>query len=273
MFGGKQVPIVLQTEAAECGLACLAMIAGWHGHRTDLVALRARFLISLKGVNLSHLVQYANRLDLSSRALRLDVNELHQLALPCILHWDLSDFVVLVAVNRRGIIIHDPAIGKRSLSSALKQVIFSGTEMWCPSSSGADKAALTLPSVRLGRELVAVTKQVKEKTSGVKLMAFGHRVYNNVDPRAKLMRATYYEATNTFSRARCIRTSRVYPHQLFVGSAARDFQAARSALIVGFASNKNGLRPVFRPYQGVKIVSIAVPNSFAIANANGRLGS
>ena len=129
MFGGKRVPIVLQTEAAECGLACLAMIAGWHGHRTDLAALRARFLLSLKGVNLSHLVQYANRLDLSSRALRLDVNELDQLALPCILHWDLSHFVVLVAVSRRGIIIHDPAIGVRSLPYCQVDKYFTGVAL------------------------------------------------------------------------------------------------------------------------------------------------
>ena len=129
MFGGKRVPVVLQTEAAECGLACLAMIAGWHGHRTDMAALRARFLISLKGVNLSHLVQYASRLDLSSRALRLDVHELDQLALPCILHWDLSHFVVLVAVSRRGIIIHDPAVGVRNLPYSPVSKYFTGVAL------------------------------------------------------------------------------------------------------------------------------------------------
>ena len=129
MFGGKRVPVVLQTEAAECGLACLAMIAGWHGHRTDMAALRARFLISLKGVNLNHLVRYASRLDLSSRALRLDVNELNQLALPCVLHWDLSHFVVLVAVSRRGIIIHDPAIGVRNLPYSQVIKYFTGVAL------------------------------------------------------------------------------------------------------------------------------------------------
>jgi citrate synthase len=36
-------------------------------------------------------------------------------------------------------------------------------------------------------------KQVKDKNSGVKLMGFGHRVYKNYDPRAKLMRETCYE--------------------------------------------------------------------------------
>ena len=31
----RRTPVILQTEAAECGLACLAMVAGYHGHRID----------------------------------------------------------------------------------------------------------------------------------------------------------------------------------------------------------------------------------------------
>ena len=46
-IGGRRVPLVLQTEAAECGLACLAMVAGFHGHRIDMATLRARHSISL----------------------------------------------------------------------------------------------------------------------------------------------------------------------------------------------------------------------------------
>ncbi|GJJ03884.1 colicin V biosynthesis protein [Duganella rhizosphaerae] len=78
-------------------------------------ALRARFHVSLKGANLSQLVEYANCLQLTSRPLRLEVDELSQLALPCILHWNLNHFVVLVKVGRKGIVIHDPAIGVRRL--------------------------------------------------------------------------------------------------------------------------------------------------------------
>jgi citrate synthase len=42
----------------------------------------------------------------------------------------------------------------------------------------------------------AFIAQVKDKNSGVKLMGFGHRVYKNFDPRAKLMRETCYEVLN-----------------------------------------------------------------------------
>jgi len=36
LFGTNRMPVILQTESAECGLACLAMIASHHGHRVDL---------------------------------------------------------------------------------------------------------------------------------------------------------------------------------------------------------------------------------------------
>ena len=115
--GHGKVPVILQTEAAECGLACLAMVASAHGHRTDLPALRRRFSVSLKGATLVDLVRMADELQLLSRALRAELDELPQLQTPCVLHWDLNHFVVLVAVRRGVAIIHDPARGNAGSSS------------------------------------------------------------------------------------------------------------------------------------------------------------
>lgn len=113
-FAGRQrLPIFVQTEAAECGLACLAMIASYYGHRTDLNALRRRFPVSLKGVTLRGLIQVANHLHLACRAVRFELGHLPQLRLPAILHWDLNHFVVLKQVARKGLVIHDPASGER----------------------------------------------------------------------------------------------------------------------------------------------------------------
>ncbi len=111
-----RVPIILQTEAAECGLACLAMCAAPFGYETDLHAMRNRFTLSLKGLNLKTLIDIAASIGLSGRALRLDLNELSQLRLPCILHWDLRHFVVLTQIRNDKVTIHDPSIGKRHLS-------------------------------------------------------------------------------------------------------------------------------------------------------------
>ncbi|GIZ53637.1 peptidase domain-containing ABC transporter [Noviherbaspirillum aridicola] len=130
-FAGK-LPVMLQTEAAECGLACLGMIAAYHGHRTDLSTLRHRFQISQKGATLAHLQRVAGRMKLASRAVKLDLNELHQLRLPCILHWDFNHFVVLRAVGPRHLIVHDPAFGMRRLPLAEASRSFTGValELW-----------------------------------------------------------------------------------------------------------------------------------------------
>src|SRR4051812_48481718 len=92
ILGTRRTPVVLQTEAAECGMACLAMIASHYGHRVDLPALRRHYSISLKGMTLHDVVRLAAQLRLSTRALRADISSLKQLRLPCMLHWDHKHF-------------------------------------------------------------------------------------------------------------------------------------------------------------------------------------
>ena len=69
--------------------------------------------------------------------------------------------------------------------------------LWGPAHGGANEAALTmLEGIGSVDNIPEFIKQVKDKNSGVKLMGFGHRVYKNYDPRAKLMRETCYEVLN-----------------------------------------------------------------------------
>jgi ATP-binding cassette subfamily B protein RaxB len=111
----RRTPLILQTEVAECGLACLAMIAGRCGYRIDLPALRQRHNLSLRGATLHDLVRIASTMRLATRALRAELPHLRRLRLPCVLHWDHNHFVVLTRVGRRRMIIHDPAVGRRSV--------------------------------------------------------------------------------------------------------------------------------------------------------------
>jgi ATP-binding cassette, subfamily B, bacterial CvaB/MchF/RaxB len=110
-----RLPLIQQTEAAECGLACLAMIASYYGHRIDLNTLRRRYPVSLKGVTLRALIQVASQMQLASRPIRFDLQDLRLIRLPAILHWDMNHFVVLKSVARKGIILHDPASGEKLL--------------------------------------------------------------------------------------------------------------------------------------------------------------
>lgn len=100
---------VRQTEVSECGLACLAMIAEYHGLEVDMAALRRRFVPSTRGVTLRSLIGTADRLGLASRAVRIELDDLGALALPAVLHWNLNHFVVIEAVSGRRALIHNPA--------------------------------------------------------------------------------------------------------------------------------------------------------------------
>ncbi|RHW75540.1 peptidase domain-containing ABC transporter [Colwellia sp. RSH04] len=116
----KTVPFILQSEIAECGLASMAMIASFHGHKLDMPAMRKRFSANLKGMNLQQLIELADSLGLASRALQCPIDEVYKLATPCILHWDLNHFVVLTKVSGKGqsakFSVNDPAVGKRTLT-------------------------------------------------------------------------------------------------------------------------------------------------------------
>lgn len=112
----RRLPVLLQTEGSECGLACMAMVASYWGHRIDIPRMRGRFSVSMKGVNLKGLMAMARGLSLQARALKLDLQHLPELKLPCILHWDLNHFVVLKSVSVRHVVLHDPAVGERRMT-------------------------------------------------------------------------------------------------------------------------------------------------------------
>lgn len=122
----KKLSVIIQSEAAECGLACLAMIADYHGYTTDLVSMRRKFNLSLGGATLHDIMQFAQSLHLTSRPLRIELDDLKNLQTPCILHWNLNHFVVLKSANDKSIVIHDPASGERRLKMAEVSGQFTG---------------------------------------------------------------------------------------------------------------------------------------------------
>lgn len=126
---GKRVPVIIQTEVAECGLASIAMVANYYGHKLDLNVLRRKYSISAKGATLQGLIKLADNLQFSSRPLRLELEELSQLKTPCVLHWNLNHFVVLISVKGNKITIHDPAVGKRVMKLSEVSKHFTGVAL------------------------------------------------------------------------------------------------------------------------------------------------
>lgn len=122
----KKLPLILQSEASECGLACLAMVGAYHGHRIDLHHMRRAFAVSLSGMTLAALEAAAEQLGMTCRFIRADLHELRQLHLPAIAFWDLNHFVVISSVRKDVVTIHDPARGCLKLSMSEVSKSFTG---------------------------------------------------------------------------------------------------------------------------------------------------
>lgn len=114
--GNKKLPVIYQSEAAECGLACIAMIAGYHGYKVSLPLLRQKFDTSLRGMTFKSIMYVSARLNLSARALKVPLEIIGDIKLPAIIHWNLNHFVVLKKVSKKRVIIHDPSRGFVALS-------------------------------------------------------------------------------------------------------------------------------------------------------------
>ena len=176
----RRVPMVLQTEAAECGLACLAMVAAAHGLRTDLPTLRQRFPVSLKGTTLADIIHMADGLGLQARALRAELDEIVQLQTPCILHWDMKHFVVLVSLERGLATLHDPAHGLRRMSLEQLSPHFTGVALELIPAAGF-RPGTVRQTVRV-RDLLGPVSGLKRSLAQILLLALALEVFLLLSP-------------------------------------------------------------------------------------------
>lgn len=164
----KSTPVILQSEVSECGIACLAMISGYYGLNIDLFNFRERFGSPSQGVSLLSLSHTADRAGLKNRALSLDLDEIHQLKLPCVIHWGMNHYVVLTKVSRSSFVVHDPALGKRIIGIQEMSNNFTGIamELWPDQNFQQEKAKSRLRLLDLMRNIVGL------KSTLIKLFAF-----------------------------------------------------------------------------------------------------
>lgn len=116
----SRVRLVRQAEIAECGLASLTMIANFYGLEIDIGTMRRRFAPSLRGAALRSLIGIADRIGLTPRAVKLPLEQLENLHVPCILHWDMNHYVVLERVKGDKALIHNP--DSRSAWTSLAEI-------------------------------------------------------------------------------------------------------------------------------------------------------
>lgn len=164
----KSTPVILQSEVSECGIACLAMISGYYGLNIDLFNFCERFGSPSQGVSLLSLSHTADRAGLKNRALSLDLDEIHQLKLPCVIHWGMNHYVVLTKVRKSSFVVHDPALGKRIIGIQEMSNNFTGIamELWPDQNFQHEKAKSRLRLLDLMRNIVGL------KSTLIKLFAF-----------------------------------------------------------------------------------------------------
>ncbi|HEC2582598.1 peptidase domain-containing ABC transporter [Raoultella ornithinolytica] len=154
----NKVPVIIQSESTECGNACLSMICGFYGKDIDLFNFRNRYGSTSQGATLNVLAAIAQKAGLKTRALSLDIAEIKELRLPCILHWSLNHFVVLVAIKGKRFIIHDPALGRRVVHLQELSENFSGIalEAWPDSDFRQEKQRSRLKLLDLMHNMVGL---------------------------------------------------------------------------------------------------------------------
>ena len=129
LSGSSYLPVIRQSEASECGFACLAMIANYYGFKIDIITLRRKYTTSLQGMSLRSLIKVAGKLNLASRPVKAPLELVRQVHLPAIVHWDMNHFVVLKTVSKYKYVIHDPACGERIYTEAEFSQHFTGVAL------------------------------------------------------------------------------------------------------------------------------------------------
>jgi len=154
----RKTPVIIQSEAAECGIACLAMISGYYGYSIDLFNFRNKYGSPSHGVTLLSLSKTAEYAGLKNRALSLDLDEINQLKLPCIIHWGMNHYVVLTKVRKSSFVVHDPALGKRIISMQEMSNHFTGIalELWPDHNFKQEKVKSRLRLLDLMRNIVGL---------------------------------------------------------------------------------------------------------------------
>lgn len=125
----KKVPLVLQNEVAECGMASLTMCFNYHGFNVSLAQLRNKYRVGKDGMSIADLSSICENEGMIGDVYELGMEHMGELVLPAILHWDLSHFVVLRKIKGDTFFINDPAIGELALSSKEVSSHFTGYAM------------------------------------------------------------------------------------------------------------------------------------------------
>lgn len=245
LFSRSNIRLMRQTEVAECGLACLAMIAGYYGLDVDLGTLRRRFVVSMRGASLKSIMDVADSMGLTPRPVKLPIEQLANLNLPVILHWDMNHYIVLEKFKNGKALIHDPASSSKWCDNAELSKYFTGVALELRPSDNFEPGEY--------RERLKLN-QLWRRISGLKRSAVQTLVLSFV-LQAFVLASPYYMqiAVDTVipGQDRDLLTVLSIGFALFtlinvVASLLRSFVLLNVGKMVGFGISSNVVRRLFR---------------------------
>ncbi len=134
--GRRRVPVLLQMSATECGAACLAMVLSAFGRRTTVSECATRIGIGRDGATARALAAAGRSLGLNVRAFRIEPEDLPDVPLPAIVHWNFDHFIVLERWSPHGADVVDPGVGRRRLTPAEFSEGLTGVVLACEPGAG-----------------------------------------------------------------------------------------------------------------------------------------
>jgi ATP-binding cassette subfamily C protein len=149
----RRVRYVPQIEVTECGAASLAMVLGYHGHHAPLAELRQACGVSRSGADALAIVRAARRYGLEAQGARIELDQLDQLPLPAILHWDFDHFLVLERLTATRAFLVDPASGRRAMGRLELGRHFTGIALVLRPTPALAPRRRTRPSLARYREI------------------------------------------------------------------------------------------------------------------------
>ncbi|MFN6570917.1 peptidase domain-containing ABC transporter [Dendronalium sp. ChiSLP03b] len=114
----KRYPFFEQQSASDCGAACLVMISRYWGKRLSVNRLREQANVNRSGASLRGLTVAAESIGFTTRPVKASLDRLAQQTLPAIAHWEGKHYIVVYEINKKQVIVGDPAIGQRTLTYA-----------------------------------------------------------------------------------------------------------------------------------------------------------
>lgn len=114
----KNYTFFAQHSASDCGAACLVMIGRHWGKRFSVNKVRDLTNANRSGASMRALATAAETLGFTSRPVKASLDKLAEQPLPAIAHWEGKHYIVVHEINKKKVIVCDPAIGQRSLTVA-----------------------------------------------------------------------------------------------------------------------------------------------------------